>query len=99
MDGMRETPILQTIDSPIGSVQPASRKVALRAVVGFLLGILVAIAIAMTRQFMRRGRQDLDPAYLEFESLLGQAKGDVRRLRGWFGGANRTMEEREGGGE
>lgn len=83
MDGMRDTPILQIIDAPGGSTQAASRKVALRAVIGFMLGLILAIASALLREAARNGRQGRDPKYREFENLVRGVLSDLKAPKRW----------------
>jgi len=88
MDGMRDTPVLQIIDSPVGSAQPASRKVALRTVIGFMFGVIIAVFIAMVGDFVRSSRQGRDPRYEELEALVRGVWTDLRRPLGRGGPAD-----------
>lgn len=78
MDGMRETPMLQIIDSPVGSSEPAPRKVRLMAVLGLMLGLLIAVAVALLREASRNAQRRKDHVYSEFLSLLNRAMRDLR---------------------
>jgi uncharacterized protein involved in exopolysaccharide biosynthesis len=84
LDAMRDTPVLQVIDAPAGSAQPQSRKVALRTVIAFLTGLLVAIALAVLREMSRRSRATNDPHFREFEDLVRRIWSEVRRPGQWL---------------
>lgn len=85
IDGMRDTPVIQIIDSPTGSGQPQSRKVVLRTLIAFLAGLLLAVGLATAREVARRGRSSKDPYYREFEDLVRRAWSDLRHPRQWLG--------------
>jgi uncharacterized protein involved in exopolysaccharide biosynthesis len=85
LDGMRDTPVLQVIDSPAGSAQPQSRKVVLRTLIAFMLGVMLAVFLAMAREAGRRGRRSKDPHYREFEDLAREIWSDLRHPRQWLG--------------
>jgi uncharacterized protein involved in exopolysaccharide biosynthesis len=84
IDGMRDTPVLQVIDGPIGSAQGKSRKVALRTVVAFLMGLLVAMVFAIAREFVRRGRMNDDPNFHDFQDIARDIWNDIRNPRRWL---------------
>lgn len=90
IDGMRETPVLQVIDSPTGSGQPNSRKVVLRTLIAFLIGLLLAVGLATAREVARRGRSSNDPYYREFEDLVRRAWSDLRHPRQWLSRGERS---------
>lgn len=85
LDGMRDTPVLQIIDSPAGSSQPQSRNTALRTVIAFLLGLLLAIGLSTVREAGRRARLNNDPYYEEFGQLVRSLWSDIRHPRRWLG--------------
>lgn len=84
VEGMRDTPMLQIIDSPEGSGRPASRKVLLNVAVAFLLGFFAAVAIATLREFARRDRLNNDPGIQTFEQLSGAFWRELRDPSSWF---------------
>lgn len=94
LEGMRDTPVLQIIDPPSGSLQPRARKVVLRTVIAFLVGFFLAVAFALTQEASRRARQRRDPSWGDFEKLVRQLWADVRHPRYWL----RGRPERAGGG-
>lgn len=85
IDGMRDTPVLQVIDSPAGTGQPSSRKVLLRTLIAFMVGFLLAVGLATVREAARRGRQTNDPHYREFEDLVRRAWSELLHPRQWLG--------------
>lgn len=84
IDAMRDTPVLQVIDSPLGTATPSPRKTALRTLLAFMMGVMLAVAIAAIRETGRRGRMSNDPEYLEFQDLVRRIWNDVRNPRRWI---------------
>ena len=91
IDGMRDTPVLQIIDAPAGTSQPQSRKVVLRTLVAFMLGLVLSLAFATIREAGRRGRLSNDPHYREFEDLVHRTWSDLRHPRRWVGRGERRV--------
>jgi hypothetical protein len=56
----------------------------LRAVLAFMLGLIVAVLVAFTREATRRGRDSDDPQYREFQGLARQAWDDLRHPKRWL---------------
>jgi uncharacterized protein involved in exopolysaccharide biosynthesis len=83
IDGLRDTPLLTVLDQPAGSAAPASRRLILRVLIGFMLGLFFAVAVAAIREIARRGRQSSDPRYREFEDLVSRVWTDVRHPSRW----------------
>lgn len=86
VEGMRDTPVLQIIDAPGGSGRPASRKVLLNAVVGFLLGLFIAVAVATIRELARRDKLNNDPGIREFDDLRRTMWQEMRNPSTWLRG-------------
>lgn len=93
IDGMRDTPVLQIIDTPAETAQPMSRKVALRTMIAFILGLIVAVFFALAREFARRARRSNDPQFREFEGLARDVWRDIRRPRQLLGERDKARVE------
>jgi uncharacterized protein involved in exopolysaccharide biosynthesis len=91
IDGVRDTPLLTIIDRPAGSAEPEGRGTVLRAVIAFLLGLMLAVGFAGVKEAARRSRQADDPHYREFENLARGAWSDIRRPTRWFGRAEKRV--------
>jgi uncharacterized protein involved in exopolysaccharide biosynthesis len=84
IDGLRETPNIQIIDSPAGSIEPASKKVGLQSVIGLLFGLMLAVAAALLRDASHAAKQVRDPKYREFQSLVSAMLSELRSPRRWM---------------
>jgi uncharacterized protein involved in exopolysaccharide biosynthesis len=84
IDAVRDTPLLTIIDSPIGAAQPEGRGIALRAMLAFILGLMIAVFAAFIGEFVRRSRETGDPYYREFQGLARQTWEDMRRPDRWL---------------
>jgi uncharacterized protein involved in exopolysaccharide biosynthesis len=84
IDGVRDTPLLTVIDSPIGTAEPEGRGTVQRAIVAFMLGLTIAVFAAFIAEFVRRSRETANPHYREFRGLATQAWTDIRRPIRWI---------------
>jgi uncharacterized protein involved in exopolysaccharide biosynthesis len=84
IDAVRDTPLFTVIDHPAGTAEPQGRGILMRALLAFVLGLIVAVFIAFVTEFARRSRQQDDPRYREFQGLARQAWSDARRPGKWL---------------
>jgi uncharacterized protein involved in exopolysaccharide biosynthesis len=90
IDAVRDTPLLTIIDSPIGAAQPEGRGTVLRAMLAFMLGLMIAVIAAFIGEFARRSRETENPQYREFQGLARQAWADMRRPDRWLRQGEKT---------
>jgi NhaP-type Na+/H+ or K+/H+ antiporter len=60
-------------------VEPDSRRIVVRAVVGFLLGAMLGMVAAFFLEFGRSRREAGDTTYADLVALRRQAAEDLRR--------------------
>lgn len=97
IDGVRDTPLFTVIDHPAGSAEPRARGTVLRALLGFAVGLVLAVILAFLRESVRRGRGAEDPHVRELHGLVRQAWSDAWRPHRWIRrrpAASPTAEER-----
>jgi uncharacterized protein involved in exopolysaccharide biosynthesis len=85
IDAVRDTPLFTVVDHPAGAAEPQGRGTVLRTILAFMLGLMVAVAVAFIREATRRGRDSEDPQYREFQGLARQAWVDLRHPARWLG--------------
>lgn len=78
VEAIRDTPLLTIIDAPEGATEPVPRRAPLLAIVGGLLGALIAVTIASLREFSRRSAAQAEDAMREFARLKAEAWLDLR---------------------
>jgi uncharacterized protein involved in exopolysaccharide biosynthesis len=83
IDAVRDTPLFTVVDHPAGTAEPQGRGTVLRAILAFMLGLMVAVAVVFIREATRRGRDSEDPHYREFQGLARQAWDDLRHPKRW----------------
>lgn len=83
IDGLRDTPLFTIVDHPAGAAERQGRGTVLRAIIAFVLGLMVAVGVALIREATRRGRDSEDPHYREFQGLARQAWDDLRHPKRW----------------
>ena len=86
IDAVRDTPLFAVIDHPAGSAEPEGRGTILRAMLAFVMGLMLAVFVTLVVEFGRRGRQTQDPRYREFRGLVRQAWTDLRSPGRWLRG-------------
>jgi uncharacterized protein involved in exopolysaccharide biosynthesis len=84
IDAVRDTPLFTVIDHPAGTAEPQGRGTVMRALLAFILGLMLAVFIAFLTEFARRSRETRDPHYQEFQSLSREAWEDLRHPRRWM---------------
>lgn len=80
INAVRDVPVITVLERPEGAAAPQGRGTVLRAVLAFLLGVIIAFLVAFFRDVGRRLRLTNDPAYGEFERLRRDLVHDLRRL-------------------
>lgn len=81
IDEVRNTPVFTVLEEPQIPVRPDPRGILIKAVVGFLIGTLLGLAIVIGAEYLRRVRT-LDPAaYAELSDNLHLVGGHLRRSR------------------
>jgi uncharacterized protein involved in exopolysaccharide biosynthesis len=83
IDAVRDTPLFTVVDHPAGTAEPQGRGTVMRAILAFMIGLMVAVVLAFIREATRRGRDSEDPHYREFQGLARQAWEDLRRPKRW----------------
>lgn len=96
IDAVRDTPVLTVIDHPAGSAEPESRRTIPRAVLAFILGLMLAVFIAFIKQFARRSRETDDPHYQELQSLSRKAWEDLRHPGRWMRKPDKRVAAEDG---
>jgi uncharacterized protein involved in exopolysaccharide biosynthesis len=81
IDGVRDTPVLTTLEQPVATSHGPG--ILYRAILGFLLGLTLAVIIAVVAEISRRNRQRGDPRYMELEGLAREAWTDLRHPHRW----------------
>ena len=84
IDAVRDTRLLVVIDPPVGSAEPKGRGVRLRAMLAFVLGLMISLVVAFATEMVRRARASGDRRYGEFRDLAGQVWYDVRNPARWL---------------
>jgi uncharacterized protein involved in exopolysaccharide biosynthesis len=84
IDAVRDIPVLSLIDPPAASAQPEGRGTILRTVVAFVLGLIIAVFVAVLGEMRRRGREGEAPQMRELEAAARQAWADLRRPQRWI---------------
>ena len=90
VDEVRNTPVITIIDEPRGPAKQTSPRIALNALLGVVLGVLLALTIVLSRELMESARRR-DPR--RYDALAGSSRW--RRFLG-AGAARRSPEP--GGG-
>jgi uncharacterized protein involved in exopolysaccharide biosynthesis len=79
MDEVRDTPVITVVESPTVPVEPDSRRLVVRAVVGVTLGLMLGVLLAFGREYGRRNREAGDTTYEDFVVLQREAVDDLKR--------------------
>lgn len=89
VDEVRNTPVITVVEHPVEPIAPDPRGLILRAVVGLVLGGLLAVGWVMGREFLEHTRRAAPEDYREFQRLRREARDEVRGLFPWSGGWSR----------
>lgn len=92
IEEVRATPVVTIIDRPAGSAERTGVGRAGAAIIGLATGILLALALALTRQYLVRREAVEEQAYEEFVELRGELAHTLQPSR-WFG-ARGSREQR-----
>lgn len=79
IDEVRDTPVITVVEPVSRPVEPDSRRIVVRAVVGFLLGAMLGVVAAFFLEFGRSRREAGDTTYADLVALRRQAAEDLRR--------------------
>jgi len=91
IDEVRNTPVITVLESPEGSAAPRSRGTVGRAIVGLVLGALLAAFIALLREAARNARRARDADFEEFLSLRSSLLPWPRRRRAAAGNGRAAL--------
>jgi uncharacterized protein involved in exopolysaccharide biosynthesis len=80
LEEVRNTPMITVIDGPDGFVAPKPRGSAGKAILAFFVGLVVAIGLAFTLDYVARERRESSTGYEEFLELRRRLTGDIRRV-------------------
>lgn len=95
MDQARNTPLITVLERPEGSARANSRGTISRGLLGMVLGLLIAAAVAFTSEYLRRTRYTEPEEYRKLETLRRQVAKDLGRP---FRRRSRSSPPREAGG-
>jgi uncharacterized protein involved in exopolysaccharide biosynthesis len=79
MDEVRDTPVITVVETPVVPVEPDSRRLIVRGVVGVTLGLMLGVLLAFGREYGRRNREAGDTTYEDFVVLQREAVDDLKR--------------------
>lgn len=79
---VRNTPLITVVEPPEEPAQPDSRGLALRSILGFMLGGMTGVFFSFTREFIGRNRREGDEDYREFHEVWDDTVHDLKRLVG-----------------
>ena len=77
IDAVRNTPVLMPIEEHVGSARLESRRTLLKASLGFVLGMLLALVYSVLTIVVRRGLSVGDPAYLELQRRTQELRREL----------------------
>jgi uncharacterized protein involved in exopolysaccharide biosynthesis len=96
IDAVRDTPLLTVIDHPIGTAEPQGRGTVVRVILAFIIGLVIAVLIALVAEFTRRGRAAGDPHYQELQGLAQQTWDEIRHPSSWVRRRRRPVAAGDG---
>lgn len=79
LEEVRNTPMITVVEGPDGFVEPKPRGSVGKAILAFFLGLIVAIGLAFTLDYVARERREQSTGYEEFLELRRRLTGDIRR--------------------
>jgi uncharacterized protein involved in exopolysaccharide biosynthesis len=79
---VRNTPLITVVEPPEEPVEPDGRSLALRGILGLVLGGMGGVFFAFTREFVGRSREEGDNDYREFQKAWEDTVDDLKRLVG-----------------
>lgn len=81
VDEVRNTPVITVLDQPRGPAERTSPAFLLNAVLGVLLGALLALAILSVQELLARARRARPAEFAELEAAARKAMGWLPRRR------------------
>jgi uncharacterized protein involved in exopolysaccharide biosynthesis len=82
IDEVRDTPVITVLEHPRVPVLPISRGLALRGLLGLLVGVGIGVLVALVRSRIATMRAAGTPAWLEVEAALPNRRSDGATARG-----------------
>lgn len=79
---VRNTPLITVVESPEQPVQADPRGLRVRVLLAFMMGGMVGVGFAFTREFASQSRRNSAEDYLQFHQRWDEAVRDVRRVFG-----------------
>jgi uncharacterized protein involved in exopolysaccharide biosynthesis len=79
IEAARDIPVLTVLESPEGSARPKGRGTVLRGMVGFVLGLMLALGVATVLDGIRRSREVRSPEFMELVALRDRSRRRSRR--------------------
>jgi uncharacterized protein involved in exopolysaccharide biosynthesis len=83
IEAARDIPVISVIDPPADSAEPVPRGTILRALLGILLGLVVAAGIIIVSEVIGRSPVDAG-SYQELRRVRQQMWQDIRNPKRWF---------------
>jgi uncharacterized protein involved in exopolysaccharide biosynthesis len=79
IDEVRDTPVITLVESVSTPVEPDSRRLVVRAILGLLLGGMLGVLVGFGREFSRRRREAGDATFDDLVTLRQEALADIKR--------------------
>ena len=79
IEEVRDTPVLTVIDAPKTPVLPDRRFLALKAIAGLALGVVLGVGLALIGHVFATTQRSRADEYAEFQALRQDALADLRR--------------------
>jgi uncharacterized protein involved in exopolysaccharide biosynthesis len=79
IDEVRDTPVFTMVETVSTPVEPDSRRLAVRAILGLLLGGMLGVLAGFGREFSRRRREAGDATFDDLVTLRQEALADIKR--------------------
>jgi uncharacterized protein involved in exopolysaccharide biosynthesis len=77
---VRNTPLITVVQPPAEPLRPDQLHLALKVLLGLVLGIFVGIGAAFVREYLQRERKEEPSRVEEVSDLWKDTRGDLRRL-------------------
>jgi uncharacterized protein involved in exopolysaccharide biosynthesis len=81
IDEVRNTPVITIVEEPELPVRPDSRRLVLKALMWFVLAVLLGSLVSVGAEFLERARRSEPAEYERLRSSMRTAGGE---LRGWI---------------